>query len=76
MDYYQIPAIQAMIRYHHSKLQSYIWRPFIFGLLLLDLFQILFQMVFINRIIEVSGDNTLDSDYVPDTEDAEPLAQF
>ena len=37
-SFYDIPAVQAMIRFHHNKLQQYIFRPFIFGIMLLDLF--------------------------------------
>lgn len=49
-----------MIRYHHGKLQSYIWQPFIAGLLILDLLQILFQMVLINYLIQVSGNEIVE----------------
>ena len=45
-----------MIRFHHSKLQQYIWSPFIMATLLLDLFQILAQMILINQLIMIESE--------------------
>jgi hypothetical protein len=65
MDFYDIPAIQAMIRYHHSKLQAYIWRPFNLGLLILDLFQIIIQMVLVNNLIAIVANGSGQEDGPP-----------
>jgi hypothetical protein len=57
--------VQAMIRYHHGKLQQFIWQPIIFGLLLLDLFQILIQLSLINQIIDKAASQIYDDDDNP-----------
>jgi hypothetical protein len=54
-SFYEIPAVQSMIRFHHGKLQDYIWQPFIFGMLMLDLVQILIQIVLINLLIDTAA---------------------
>jgi hypothetical protein len=53
MEFYNIPVIQAMIRYHHGMLQQYIWLWYNAGLLALDLMQIAFQMFLVNRLFEI-----------------------
>lgn len=55
-SFYDIPVVQAMIRFHHSKLQQYIWSPFIMATLLLDLFQILAQMILINQLLMIESE--------------------
>jgi hypothetical protein len=59
-SWYDIPAVQALIRFHHSKLQDYIFQPFILGLLILDLVQILAQMLLINQLIYKAGEEIED----------------
>lgn len=53
-SFYDIPAVQAMIRFHHGKLQDYIKMPAISGLTILDLVQIIVQMMLINNVIDIS----------------------
>ena len=50
-DFYNIPAIQALICYHHAILQSWVFTLFNGGLKMFEIAQVYVQMVIVNDLI-------------------------